>query len=487
MPTVIDSLVIELGLDPTNFNLQQREAFETAKRLEAQQLKAAKNIEHGAGKASTALAATRNQALQLMTLLTGGSIIAFGAQVANADAQVGRLSRNINVSAEVISKWQGAARIFGGDAQSMAQSFVAMSDAFAGMNIGQMTPLIAELRALGVAGGHVIETFDSIETKWHKVAKNLQAINAKDPATAGLMGRRLGLDPALYDAMISGNLPKVLELVEKIGAATKNSADYSARLEQNWAKLKLSVENVVRALGQKLDVPGWLNSFAEIFEGLSKGKVLKGSFADRLGKIFLGSNYSEGYTPGSDEVGLKPGAAVTAPAIGTGAFTSQAEKEAFIRAAFARRKINPNIAMAVAIAEGFNSFQSSVKNPRGPNGREDSWGAFQLYMGGGLGNEFQKKTGLDPRNPANERATIDFAADHVAKNGWGAFHGAKNTGIGRWQGVRDGSAQAAGSTTEVNIGSVTVVAPQGVNANQWAGEFERAVKARAFQANAGQS
>lgn len=118
----------------------------------------------------------------------------------------------------------------------------------------------------------------------------------------------------------------------------------------------------------------------------------------------------------------------------------------YIRERAAAYGINPEVALRVARSEGLGTFQSSVPKTGkgGYNGREDSWGAFQLYMGGGLGNQFQKETGLDPRDPKNEKAGIDFALKHAAKNGWGAFHGAANTGIGAWDGIgKDAAAKAS--------------------------------------------
>jgi len=111
--------------------------------------------------------------------------------------------------------------------------------------------------------------------------------------------------------------------------------------------------------------------------------------------------------------------------------------EEHIRATAVKYGIDPDTAVAVAKSEGLSTFQSSVK--RGGKGsyqgREDSWGAFQLYMGGGLGNQFQKETGLDPRDPANEKAGIDFALKHASKKGWGSWYGARNTGIGNFAGI----------------------------------------------------
>lgn len=109
----------------------------------------------------------------------------------------------------------------------------------------------------------------------------------------------------------------------------------------------------------------------------------------------------------------------------------------YIRRAAAQRGIDPEVAVRVAQSEGLNAnpadgWQSNfVKNGK----RERSYGPFQLYVDGGLGNQFMESTGLDPSNPQTWKQQIDFALDHASKNGWGAWYGARNTGIGDMQGI----------------------------------------------------
>lgn len=479
MSTIVDSLVVELGLDASKFTLQQREAFEAAKRLEDQQSKAAKNIEHESGKAASAISGIRTQALAMFAAFSGGQgLVQFGLNLTNANAQLGRLERNIGVAPSLVNQWQGAARIFNGSAEQMAQSFTTMSDAFAGMQIGQMTPMIAELRAIGAAGGHVIDTYDSIETKFMKLSANLKAIHDRDPATAGLMGRRLGLDPAFFDLLVQGptNLQKVLDYVNKIGTATSADVDAFGELEKRINQMGVKAESLGRKLlgGEEggaskiIRLADWLN--------LSPGEAWDST------KSWVKSLYQlPGDTKEERPAQKLFGGSVNAA---NGRFQSQTEKEAFIRAEAAKRGINPNTAMAVAKSEGFFNFKSSIPG-------EQSFGAYQLNVtpggrGGHLGDQFRAQTGLDPSDPENEKRGIQFALDDVKKNGWRAFHGAKNTGISQWEGVNRGGGST--STTEVNIGTV-IVQPKTDNPTGWAAEFETAVKNRAFtaQANAGQN
>lgn len=131
----------------------------------------------------------------------------------------------------------------------------------------------------------------------------------------------------------------------------------------------------------------------------------------------------------------------------------------YIAKAAAARGIDPDVALRVAKSEGglksWNLQSQYVKN----GVQEPSFGPFQLYKGGGLGNDFMRKTGLDPALAQNGPAGVDFALDHASKNGWGAWYGAKNTGIGNFEGIGSGAKSAsaaleklAGASTETTKG-----------------------------------
>ena len=89
--------------------------------------------------------------------------------------------------------------------------------------------------------------------------------------------------------------------------------------------------------------------------------------------------------------------------------------------------IDPVTALKVAKSEGLAQFY-------GDGGA--SGGAFQLYTKGGLGNEFQKETGLNPLDKRNEDATIDYAMKRASQGGWGPWYGAAKVGVGQWDGIK---------------------------------------------------
>ena len=118
---------------------------------------------------------------------------------------------------------------------------------------------------------------------------------------------------------------------------------------------------------------------------------------------------------------------------------------AYIRQAAISRGMDPDIAVRVAEAEGLNAnpeegWQSNVVKD---GKRERSYGPFQLYVDGGLGNVFKQRTGLDPSDPTTVFKQIDFALDEANRGGWSPWMGAKAAGVGQYDGTSRGTTGAA--------------------------------------------
>jgi hypothetical protein len=105
----------------------------------------------------------------------------------------------------------------------------------------------------------------------------------------------------------------------------------------------------------------------------------------------------------------------------------RSEVEAYIVEAAQARGVDPKIALEVYRREGAGAWQSTATTKQGT--RENAWGPYQLYTDGGLGNKFQKDTGLDPRDPNTWKENVNYALDNAITGGWGPWYGAKAAGI----------------------------------------------------------
>ncbi len=93
---------------------------------------------------------------------------------------------------------------------------------------------------------------------------------------------------------------------------------------------------------------------------------------------------------------------------------------------------NMDVATAIKVyrAEGLNSYQSQLKYE---GKQERSYGPYQLFVDGGLGNTYQKDTGrklVSDNTLEGITNQIRWSLDYVAKTGsWSPWKGAARVGI----------------------------------------------------------
>lgn len=450
---VIDALVVSLNLDTKQFNDEQKKALEALRKFQVESEGRAKSGETEFNRFSNAIGGLKRQALGLLGVFMGAKgLTEFVANTVRAGSEVGRLSRAIGVSASEIAKWQGLAREFGSTPEAMANSFKSLSDVFTAWQVGgpeapqvmQMFRLIeTEARRLNDTGAKTIDINKGVAQSYLDLADNLKIIHdlsSNKNLASYLAGKIPGMDPGMFDALIQGG-DKLSDTLKKINGWTDAEAEAAGRLQRRWDGLLVSAENLgLKALFGTVDAA----------------------------KYYL-------VTP---EDGKKP-STFTEPSVNStsvqGGFTSQAQKEAFIRQQAIMRGINPDAAMAVARSEGFNTFKSTIPG-------EESYSSFQLNMGkGAQGDLFQRATGLDPRDPKNEAQAIIWALNDVKKTGWSHYHGAANGAhLSTWQGIDRNAPNApsgGGTTMEFN-------APITVNGVQDAKGFSAGLRQMGLQRQA---
>lgn len=128
------------------------------------------------------------------------------------------------------------------------------------------------------------------------------------------------------------------------------------------------------------------------------------------------------------------------------------EIENYIRQAAAKRGIDPDVAVRVAMSEG----GVTEPNRAGDATRGGSYGPFQLnYLPGSVGDQFTKATGLHAKDPNAWQAGVDFALDTAEKSGWSQWFGAARAGIGDRQGIGGTPLPQGGQSTSSSFASLT--------------------------------
>ena len=408
-----------------------------------------------------------------------GAFAAMAVNVTAADAAVGRLSRSTRLSPSTISAWQGAAQIFGSTAEGMAQSFVKITDAVEGWKIGDVSPLIAQFREISTAGGTVIDINKGVDKTLLDLADNFKAIHDKNPATAGLLGRRAGFDPGMIDMLIRGSaeVQKMLDKVKAFGTATNESTESAGDLARAWNEVNLALTGKARSAitGQTSAGISIVGALATMLDTVSKDVSTPSKFVG-LDKI-KSTSWQEWW----DLLTLK-GSHTSAPSTPAalpqrGAFKSNPDRVAFIRSEAVRQGQSPDVWERLFAGEGRAGYAGDYD----ATGKPTSFGAFQLHYPGvgrntadGLGTAFTKETGLDARDPNTEPQQIAWSMRYARTHGLSAWHGWHGSQWGNLQ----GSAGEGGAGTVINnntttVGDVSINVPAGSDGAQIARDFRK--------------
>lgn len=209
--------------------------------------------------------------------------------------------------------------------------------------------------------------------------------------------------------------PKLGEWIDSFGKGIEGAAKYMGS-----DKFQNDVRDFVKGIGELASAIGtfirWIG--AKTPDDAKVGGVL----GERQGH----DTWNE-MVRGADKMRHPEGDKNVSP----GHAASNAEREAYIRAAAKKRGIDPEQALRVARSEGFFRYTGD---------KGTSFGDFQLHYknnipglsNAGLGDEFTRKTGLDARDPRTWKQQADFALDAAAQQGWGPWHGWRGP---RWAGI----------------------------------------------------
>lgn len=478
--TTIESLVVELGLDPSKFTQGQADALNAYKKTIDQAVSGGKAIEDQGAKVQDFFAKFKREALTLTAIFLGGrGIQQFVSDVTRLDAATGRVALTTGIATRELGAWQGAIEQNGGSAESATSALAGLSGEMSKFMVTGQTGMLPVLNRLGVSlfdYNHQLRTSDQL------LLEISEKVRGMDPRTANaFLGMIPGMNQDMINLLIQGReaVERYLQSARRAGTTTRESAEAAQEYQRQMANLERSATSLGRSLFTTLApaINAVAESLAKLVQSWNKSvgspedkaqeKDFRGNVRRRLGdprdfmEWLMGPDTAnQVYGPrgaaepkGGRDLMFPPGASPT-----SGAAPSPAEQEAYIRAAAAKRGIDPNVAVAVAKSEGLYNWQSTVIQRNGQ--REPSFGPFQLYMGGGLGNKFQSQTGLDPRDTSTWQKQVDFALDEARKGGWGPWHGWKGM---PWAGI--GAPPAGGEPQEGGRRSIstTTVTIQNIN------------------------
>jgi len=233
--TVIDALVVEFGLDDSNFTPAQARAVKKLQDLEKAGAKAEQGNKKLTASTKEVAKSTENVTHVLTRLLTViGGTVAIKAMIQDfidTNAQLDRLSKNLELNVSDISAWSNAAERLGGSAAGLQGTFDMLSKSQTQLMLTGESSLIPFFSALGVS----LADFQGKARPVTDILLDLSDhFSRMDRTTANNMGRMMGIDQGTMNLLLQGRKELELEIrrQKEQNAVTKAQAEEASKLQR---------------------------------------------------------------------------------------------------------------------------------------------------------------------------------------------------------------------------------------------------------------
>lgn len=249
MATLIDSLVMEIKLDPALYK-QGEQAVEAAnKRLRDDANTTGKELEASGKNAAQFFSQVKTEALGLIGVLVGaGGIKAFLGDTTRSLADLGRASVNIGISAQNLAAFQNVVRRNGGSAEAATASLKGLVDQIERFKVFGDPAVFKFLNPIGA------NINDSPLAIWQRFVEFADK-HRNDPALVNLIGHGLGFDQDLINTslQIKGAADAVKQLAEEMHRVpTPGMIDNATKLQTAWVDLSDSAKYAAEVIQDKL-------------------------------------------------------------------------------------------------------------------------------------------------------------------------------------------------------------------------------------------
>ncbi|HHO6714214.1 TPA: lytic transglycosylase domain-containing protein [Klebsiella variicola] len=243
--TVIDALLVTLGLDTSQFRKGQQEVSDDLKKQREDAKNTAKEMAEQGKKAASFFSSIKTELLALTGVtVTAGGLISFVKSTTSGLMDLSIQSKALGLSARELDGWSKSAEAAGSSAEKISASLQGFQGAIQGARVGDYSSSIfgglAQLNAL------TGQNFDVWGQDASSLAKtSLGALRKiSDPNLRRQVGLSLGFDDATLQRNQEGKfLPDVDRLTKSSGitdASTKGAKEFTAA----WAELGQNLDTV---------------------------------------------------------------------------------------------------------------------------------------------------------------------------------------------------------------------------------------------------
>lgn len=251
MATVIDELVVRLGLDNKQFKRGQEEMGRDLDRTKKRAEKVGKDVESSGRRAAEFFGQMERAALKFFTVFTAGrGFVNFTQQVVTTGANIARLSRNLGLSTDTLSRWGDAVAKNGGSVEGFQGTIRTLSKALTDFNTtgtSNMLPLFNMLGISLVDGAGKAKQLDEVLMDLGAGFKRRYS----NRADAFNIAQQFGIDEGTFNLLMKSQAEIRKELAAQKGLTTQQATE-AEKAERKWLDVQSRIEAVTRELVYKL-------------------------------------------------------------------------------------------------------------------------------------------------------------------------------------------------------------------------------------------
>lgn len=253
MATIIDALVVTLGLDATGFKKGQKDVKGGLDDTRKQSEQTAKDMEAAGKRAASFFGSIRTELLALVgvTLSVQGFKNFITGMTDNLQ-QLAVNSQSLDMSAKSLDGWQRAAEAAGSSAEKITGTLTGFQNVLTQIRTGggQDNPLFAALSSFaGATGANFDYQNDNSEEVMRKIADNWGKLS-KDAQRR--FGGMFNFDNQTQQALTNGNLVTDADRFTKMSRATEDATRKAQEFNRRLAEMKQNFSAASQVLYEAL-------------------------------------------------------------------------------------------------------------------------------------------------------------------------------------------------------------------------------------------
>jgi len=266
MATIIDSLLVKLGLDSSEFTTGKAKVDKGLKDTGSEAEKAGGKLKKSGKDGAEGFETVAKSAAKFLAIVGGTvAIKRFIENQIEANSALDRFSKNLGEAAVNISAWSNAAELAGGSADGLQGTMDMLSKSQTELQLTGQSGLIPYFSALGVSLADAAGKARPVSDIMLDLSDRFSRM---DRTTANNMGRMMGIDQGTMNLLLKGRseVELLIKRQRENNAVNKQQAEEATRLKTAIVEVRQNFE----AFGRKIlsDVTPALEKALEVFQDI---------------------------------------------------------------------------------------------------------------------------------------------------------------------------------------------------------------------------